>query len=141
MPSHPMHLLGPLTPAERTTSPDTRGLTAEVAFPRGQARLCAKAPFFFSPSNRANRDCHFADAGQTLTVHTHGHGALHGPGEGAAAGVAFQWPPVVRTQSGNPATGSRRHSGETEGKMKDRKESSSRVIKREVKLQIARRQQ
>lgn len=44
-----MHLLGPLTPAERTTSPDTRGLTAEVAFPRAQARLCAKAPFFFLP--------------------------------------------------------------------------------------------
>lgn len=41
-----MHLLGPLTPAERTTSPDTRGLTTEVAFPRAQARLCAKAPFF-----------------------------------------------------------------------------------------------
>lgn len=136
-----MHLLGPLTPAERTTSPDTRGLTTEVAFPARSSAFVREGAFFFPRQRERTATVTSQTRGQTLTVHTHGHGALHGPGEGAAAGVAFQRPPVVRTQSGNPATGSERHRGETEGKMKDRKESLSRVIKREVKLQIARRQQ
>lgn len=86
-----MHLLGPLTPAER-------------AMPRppwayGRGRLPVRfyrAPFLFP----VNRHCQLP-----LTVHAHGHGALCGCGEGTVAGVALQWPAVVRTQSRKPAMG------------------------------------
>lgn len=63
-------------------------------------RLCAKGASFFLLNNCHG---HFAGVEQTLTVHAHGHGALHGYGDGAVASVALKRPAVVRAQSSKPA--------------------------------------
>lgn len=76
-------------------------------------RVCAQRCLFYR-----HYHCRLAGVDQTLTVHTHGHGALYGPGEGTVAGVAFQWSAVVRTQSGKPATEKQRHREERRKKWK-----------------------
>lgn len=107
-----MHLLRPLTPAERT-SPRHPWAYSRGRLPARSSAFVRKGAFFFSFFvSRANCHCHFAGVDLTLTVHTHGHGALDGHGEGTVAGVAFQWPAVVRTQRGKPATEKQGHKEE-----------------------------
>lgn len=100
--------------AERTTPrhPWAYGRGRLLARSSAFVRKGAFFSFLFFFVNRANCHCHFAGVEQTLTVHTHGHGALRGHGDGAVASVAFQWSAVVRTQSGKPATEKQRHKEE-----------------------------
>lgn len=48
---------------------------------------------------------------ETLTVHVHGHCALHRPQKGGVAGATCQLPPVVRAQGDDPLRGNRQKWG------------------------------
>lgn len=111
MPSHLMHLLRPLTLAERTTHrhPWAYG---RGRLPARSSAFVRKGAIFFFRQQRKNCHCHFAGVDLTLTLHTHGHGALYGHGERTVAGIAFQWPAVVRTQGGKPVMEKQRHKEE-----------------------------
>lgn len=123
-PSHSMLLLGPLTPAE-CMRPGHPWAYPEGRVPVRLSVFARKGVFFVKHRQRWMSLCRHAE---TLTVHAHGHCGLHRLGEGAVAGVTFQLPPVVWTQSGDPETGNR----DTERKKKSKgiKESLSWTVKK-----------